>query len=171
MTQLISRTIAEVRANGHTPPDAEVLCVVALLADATEAALLDARARGCTLSVEPVDPLWRITGHRLLLLAALANLLQNAFKFTLPGTQVTLRAHATDGHVNIEVADHCGGLPPADAAQVFRPFSQRAGDKTGLGLGLAIARQGVEADGGTLCLRNLPGTGCVFTIRLPLLAS
>jgi len=48
-----------------------------------------------------------------------------------------------------------------------RPFEQLSAERTGLGLGLPISRRGVEANGGTLSVRNLPGTGCVFTIDLP----
>jgi len=50
---------------------------------------------------------------------------------------------------------------------MFKPFSQRRDDKSGLGLGLVIARQSVEADAGTLRVKNVAGTGCVFTISLP----
>jgi signal transduction histidine kinase len=51
---------------------------------------------------------------------------------------------------------------------MFTPFTQRSEDRTGLGLGLAIARSSVEADSGKLTVRDVPGTGCVFTIALPL---
>ncbi|MEP6505020.1 MAG: ATP-binding protein [Betaproteobacteria bacterium] len=50
---------------------------------------------------------------------------------------------------------------------MFAPFTQSSRDRSGLGLGLSIARQNVEADGGTLTVRDVPGTGCVFTIALP----
>jgi len=117
---------------------------------------------------DPGDP-----GNREILLAALANLVQNAFKFTRSGTEVTLRGHALGGLVLIEVSDHCGGLGGASAERMFipftpfTPFAQRHEDRSGLGLGLSIARQNVEADSGTLGVRDLPGTGCVFTISLP----
>jgi len=51
---------------------------------------------------------------------------------------------------------------------MFKPFTQRNGNRSGLGLGLAIARHGVEADYGTLSARDLPGEGCIFTVALPL---
>ncbi len=70
--------------------------------------------------------------------------------------------------VLMEVADHCGGLPPGNAELMFSPFSQGGSDRTGLGLGLSIARHSIEADGGILSVRDLPGTGCVFTVSLPL---
>ena len=50
---------------------------------------------------------------------------------------------------------------------MFKPFMQDGADKTGLGLGLSISRLSVEANGGTLSVRNIPGLGCVFTIDLP----
>jgi signal transduction histidine kinase len=97
----------------------------------------------------------------------LANLLQNAFKFTRDHTEVKLRAYALGGRVFIEVTDHCGGLPPGRAEKMFTPFAQHGEDRSGLGLGLFIARRSVEADAGTLSVRDMPGTGCVFTISLP----
>ena len=59
------------------------------------------------------------------------------------------------------------GLPPGSAEKMFTPFTQHGEDRSGLGLGLFIARRSVEADAGTLSVRDMPGTGCVFTISLP----
>ena len=67
----------------------------------------------------------------------------------------------------IEVEDSCGGLPPDVGSDLFEPFVQRATDRTGLGLGLAIVRQAIDAHHGSVQLRNRPGQGCVFTISLP----
>jgi C4-dicarboxylate-specific signal transduction histidine kinase len=50
---------------------------------------------------------------------------------------------------------------------MFTPFKQRSDDKSGLGLGLSIARHSIEADGGTLSVRDVPGAGCVFAMSLP----
>jgi signal transduction histidine kinase len=68
--------------------------------------------------------------------------------------------------VFIAIEDECGGLagPPED---LFALFEQRSKDRSGLGLGLAIARQGVAANGGGINARNIPGRGCIFTIELP----
>ena len=63
--------------------------------------------------------------------------------------------------------DECGGLPPGDVEELFRPFEQRAADRTGVGLGLPFSRWGVEANHGHISARSLPGIGCVFTIDLP----
>lgn len=99
--------------------------------------------------------------------AAVGNLVQNACKFTPAGGRVTVRAHAEGDRVSIEVEDECGGLPPGAPESLFRPFEQRNRDRSGLGLGLAVSRLGVEANGGTIHARDLPGKGCVFTIVLP----
>ena len=106
---------------------------------------------------------------RQMLSAAVENLLQNAFKFTRRHSHVAVRAHATpENRVLIEVEDECGGLPPGTAQMLFRPFEQRGTDRSGLGLGLPIAQRSVEANGGVIHVRDLPGTGCIFTIDLPL---
>lgn len=145
----------------------EVFDVAEFIDDARHTAELDARAIRCTLSVENVDANLGIRGNRQLLLGAVTNLLQNAFKFTHEGTVVTLKAVAAEREVRIEVSDHCGGLPRGSAQEMFTPFRQRSADRSGLGLGLAIARQSIEADAGTLSVQDVPGVGCVFSMRMP----
>jgi signal transduction histidine kinase len=164
---LIEQMIAEVREQVGAPVDGTPFSLAAFISDAQESALLQAREHGCPFEVSPVDPDLAIAGDRERLLGALANLLQNAFKFTHRHTVVGLTAHAIGDRVRIEVSDHCGGLPPGALERIFTPFSQRHDDRTGLGLGLSIARNNVEADGGTLEVLDRAGTGCVFTIDLP----
>ena len=83
-----------------------------------------------------------------------------------------LRATANDeAHLLIDVEDECGGIPEGEG-DPFQSFGKRRGrDRTGLGLGLSIARKAVRAHGGDIHIRNLPGRGCVFTIDLPLAAA
>lgn len=167
LTTLVSRSIDEVRVTAEPQLNREVFSLASFIADAGNAALLQANARGCPFTVRNVDKDVQIEGPRDLLLGALVNLLQNAFKFTRPQTEVALHAYAgDDGAVFIDVEDRCGGLAPGAAEIMFRPFARRHEDRSGLGLGLSIARENVEAAGGTLTVRNVPGTGCVFTIRL-----
>ena len=141
--------------------------LASLVAEAKNVASLDASAKGCTLSVPDVDATLGISGDRENLLAALVNLLHDAFKFTLPPTEVALYAYAKGDRVLVDVKENCGGLPPGAAAIMLRPFMQVGNDKSRLGPGLSIARRNVEADGGVLRVRDVPGTGCVFTIDLP----
>jgi signal transduction histidine kinase len=107
-----------------------------------------------------------VEGDRQILAAAVTNLLQNAVKFTRPRGRVTVSACAAAERVLISVEDECGGLPAGTAEEIFRPFEQRGAERTGLGLGLPMSRRGVEAHGGQLHVRDLPGRGCVFTIDL-----
>jgi len=165
LAALINHAVSEVRL--VVAPERSVFSVELFLADADAAARLDANAVNCRLTTLPATPSLLVAGNRGLLLAALANLLQNAFKFTAPHTDVTLIARRVGERVLIEVEDHCGGLTPGAAEHMFVPFAQRNDDKSGLGLGLAIARDNVEADGGTLSVRDVPGCGCIFTISLP----
>ncbi len=118
----------------------------------------------------PVEEGVAIEADRQVLAAVVGNLLQNAFKFTRPHTTVTLRIGGSAERVLIEVQDACGGLPRGNVDELFHPFEQRGVDRTGLGLGLAFSRWGAEANNGRLYARNLPDTGCVFTVDLPRIA-
>jgi signal transduction histidine kinase len=164
LAALVGHALDEVRTKAEAAAGAVPFPLDAFVAEAARAAALDARARGCTLDVAFVDPELSLVGNRADLLAALVNLLQNAFKFTQPGTEVRLTAEAVGIQVLVKVEDHCGGLSPGAAERMFAPFSMRSGDRTGLGLGLTIARSYVEADCGTLNVENRPGSGCVFTM-------
>ncbi len=133
------------------------------------AASMGALERGLQLTVERPPYGLAVSADRLILAAALGNLLQNAFKYTRPRSQVFLRARESEGNVVIEVEDRCGGLPPGQ--NLFATFVRAASEEPGLGLGLSIARRGVESSGGTLLVRDLPGVGCIFTITLPAAAA
>jgi len=165
MDNLIARALDEVRSG--VPDQRETFTVASFIADAQSGAQPQANTAEIAFDVPEVDPRLHVRGNRELLLAALTNLLQNAFKFTRAHTEVTLSVYAFGDLVLIEVEDQCGGLPPGSAERMFTPFTQRSDDKSGMGLGLSIARESIEEDGGTLTVRDLPGSGCVFTISLP----
>ena len=141
--------------------------IAPFIAEVAPAARLEANAKGITLVIMPIDAQVAIEADRPVLAAVVANLLQNACKFTHPHTTVTLRVGASADRVLIEVQDECGGLPSGDVNELFRPFEQRGTDRTGLGLGLAFSRWAVEANNGRLYARDLPNKGCVFTIDMP----
>lgn len=145
----------------------ERVLVAELIEEVSVWAAVDAKARGLHFIVGPVEHDVTVDVHRAHLAAALANLLQNALKFTRPHSAVELRTHTTVDRVMIEIADECGGLPPGKTDELFLLFAQRSADRTGLGLGLAISRRAVEESGGKIGVRNLPDTGCIFTVDLP----
>jgi signal transduction histidine kinase len=170
LRDLIDRSLIEVRLEAGLHHRDRVM-LGPFVEEAGLTATIEAEARGLELSVSAVEPEVAIHVDRPLLAAALANLLQNAFKFTRANGHVVLRTDtASASRVLIEVEDECGGLPPGRAEELFRPFAQRSTDRSGLGLGLAIARESVELNGGEIRARNLPGRGCVFTIDLPRLS-
>jgi signal transduction histidine kinase len=167
MRNLIDRSLAEVRIESGSGIEPQVFSLAGLIAELKVTASLEAAVRQSVFIVADVEPKLALSGDRDLLLAAVGNLLQNAFKFTRPGTEVTLNAYSAGGRIHIDVEDNCGGLRAGDAESMFLPYVQRGTDKSGVGLGLSIARRSVEANGGTLSVRDVPGTGCVFTIDLP----
>jgi len=144
-----------------------VIEVAQFISEVRVAASLEAAQKGCELTVAAVEPGLRVEADRHILASALSNLLQNAFKFTRPDTRVALRVRSSTNRVLIEVEDECGGLAPGLQERLFRPFSRGAADGSGVGLGLSLSRRGIEACGGTLFARDVPGRGCVFTIDLP----
>jgi len=157
----------DVRGLTERSESSRLFSLADFIAEVKHAADLAAGVRSCTLTVSFVDPHLAVAGDRDLLYAAVGNLLQNAFKFTRAHTEVTLNVYALADRVLVDVKDHCGGLPAGSAEHMFRPFTQQSADKSGLGLGLSIARKSVESYGGTLNVSNVSGVGCVFTISLP----
>jgi signal transduction histidine kinase/CheY-like chemotaxis protein len=104
------------------------------------------------------------------------NLLSNAVKFTPEGGTVRVCLHTSAGQAEMVVADSGDGIPAEFLPHVFEPFRQADASTTrmhsGLGLGLSIVKQIVEAHGGTVAAENdRTGRGAVFTVRLPILAA
>jgi len=167
MRSLIDRSLADVRVAAGMPPRHQLVSLFDFVSDVTVSASLEAQSRGCLFTVSPIDSELALDVDREMLLSAVGNLLQNGFKFTKPHTEVSLSAYATADRIRIDVEDHCGGLPPGAAENVFASFKQRGENRSGLGLGLSICRRSVEANNGALRVRDIPGSGCVFTIDLP----
>lgn len=103
-----------------------------------------------------------------LIRSAVTNLLRNGVKYSHAGV-VELRSHVANGRIIIEVEDACGGLEPGKVEAAFAPFVRFENDSSGFGLGLAIAKQAVDAHGGSIRVQNLPGKGCIFILELPAL--
>ena len=144
----------------------------AVLESVVEVVLPDCRARGVTVefAVEPdsldlvVDP--------MRLSQVVSHILSNAIRFSHAGGRVTLRARASSAdEFRVEVEDHGIGIAPEDLPRLFMPFRQLseglAKTHGGAGLGLALTRRLVEAQGGSVAVRSTPGAGSVFTVTLP----
>jgi two-component system sensor histidine kinase KdpD len=95
----------------------------------------------------------------------------NALKYSQPGTPVTIRARAGDDGVVISVIDRGPGIPAEEQRRIFEKYyrGKQGGDHlTGMGMGLPIARQIVEAHDGRVWVESQPGEGAVFSFNLPL---
>ncbi|MDO9384976.1 MAG: PAS domain-containing protein [Hyphomicrobiaceae bacterium] len=133
------------------------------------------QAAGHELAVElPPEPVW-LEGDDVRLVQILANLLDNAIKYTESGGSLALRAAVEDGFVAITVSDNGIGIAPDALPRMFEMFSRGDRDSArtqgGLGIGLALSRRLAEMQGGTLNARSEGlGKGSAFTVRLPLAA-
>jgi signal transduction histidine kinase len=167
LREVIDRALSEVRLEAGTQRRAR-LPVVAFIDEIAATGLLHSEHRHVPFTIEPIDPAWSVDADPQLLTSAVMNLLHNAFKNTPAGGRVILRARAADRRLLLEIEDRCGGIPDSQG-DLFQVFGERRGsDRSGLGLGLSIARKAVRAHGGEIHIRNMPGTGCVFTIDVPL---
>ena len=167
LRDLIDRSVSEVRLTAGVYHKERVR--VSDIIEETEIdASMEAMDRGLQFGVENADNEVHVDVDRQLFGSAISNLLQNAFKFTHSSGHVWLRTRFHADRVLIEIEDECGGLPPGATDALFQPFEQRGTDRAGLGLGLAISRQAIEADGGKIWVRDIPGKGCVFVVEMPL---
>lgn len=167
LRELVNSTLSEIRIAANEERR-ERISVTPFLNDIAGTRRLQAESLGLQLVIEPGDKAWAVSADPQLLASAVTNLLNNAFKFTPVGGRVVLRARANkDRRLLIEVEDECGGIP-ASVGDPFQSSGGRGDDRTGLGLGLSLARRAVRAHGGDIHIHNVPGEGCVFTIDVPL---
>jgi len=165
-TDMIDNALSHATLKLGVDPKMERLALADLLRDIELDAEADAQARGVDLVVAAPGGAMVEADPRLLR-SAVFNLVQNAVKFSRAGTAVTIGVQTAPGSVTIEIADACGGLPPGKVEDLFSPTVQRGENRSGFGLGLSIARQAIEVHRGRIHVHDVPGTGCVFSIRLP----
>lgn len=99
---------------------------------------------------------------------ALTNVLENAAKYSPPGSQISVSAARWEETVQVRIADQGTGIDPELRRQVFEPFFRSDGAVSGSGLGLAIAHAVVVAHGGTIWIEDAPGGGTAVVFRLPI---
>ncbi len=151
-------------------PDLERLDLAAWAADQLRAWNGHERAADLRFEGRGDSPRWT-QAHRPLLGQLLDNLIENACKYSGPGTPIIVRAWCEPGAVALAVEDRGCGIPPEDVLRVFEPFyraeSARQLGHAGVGLGLAVARRIAVTHGGTITADNVQGGGCRFVLRLP----
>ena len=140
-----------------------------LLAELHESYAAKAAAANRNLTViRPENPLVA-QFDRKWTLEAVGNLVDNAIKYTETGGHIRLAAAAYEMFVRIDVEDDGMGIAEAEQAQIFGRFyrSQAAADEKGVGIGLYLAREIIEKEGGYIKLKSKPGAGSCFSVFLP----
>jgi two-component system sensor histidine kinase KdpD len=131
---------------------------------------LEQPLRGHQVVVDLPVELPPLTADGALLSQVLANLIENAARYTPAGTTITVSAQLEDTRMHIIVADNGPGLPAGDPARLFQKFQRGQSESSvvGVGLGLAICQAIVTAHGGTIGAGERPGGGAQFDISLPM---
>jgi two-component system sensor histidine kinase KdpD len=151
----------------------EPVVQVVHLEDVVATALTSLGERARDVSSDVSESLPAVLGDATLLERVVANLVENALKWSPPESPVRLEAGAVHDVVHLRVIDRGPGIAPIERERVFQPF-QRLGDldrSAGVGLGLAVARGFVGAMGGDLDLEDTPGGGTTAIVTLEAVAS
>src|SRR5690606_37497544 len=155
--------------SGEQPVNPRPTDVSALLREAVRRLDQQAARAAVKVSVEGEDTgLCNVDPARLE--RAVVNLVQNAIKFTPPGGRVTVTGRRTPEELVITVEDTGIGIAREELPRIFERFYKADHSRAsgGSGLGLALVKHAIEAQGGTVRVESTPGTGSTFTVSLPL---
>ncbi|WP_338268579.1 PAS domain S-box protein [Corallococcus caeni] len=144
----------------------EALDLAALARDVTAHLTEQFQKSGCAFELMAPEPVWG-RWDRLRLEQVMLNLLTNAMKYGA-GRPIRMEVASHAGGARLVIKDHGMGIPPEAQARIFERFERAASrNYGGLGLGLFITRQLVEAHGGNIRVESEPGHGATFTVELP----
>ena len=159
------------RLEAEESPVHEAVPVHEVVAQAVDQARPAANHRRLALEVGDVPRHWSVVGDRRQLVSALYNLLENAVKYSEPGSAVEVVGRTDGTTIDVAVQDHGVGIPSRDLDRIFERFYRvdrgRGRDTGGTGLGLSIVRHIVGNHGGEVLVDSREGEGSVFTLRLP----
>jgi len=167
MKNLLERPLAAVKATARSAEHRQSIPLAGFINEIKTFSAPEARARKCKFTVTEVDAGLEIFADRDMLFSVVGSLLENAFKFTRPLSQVILNAYTAGDRILIDVADNCGGLAPGLADKMFLAPKQNGDDRPAFRHRLATCHHSIEKNGGLLSVRDVADTGCVFTISLP----
>jgi signal transduction histidine kinase len=166
LRNLLDNSIGDLRGfRPETPAQQSRISVADFVAESKISASLAAQGQECIFDVRDVDPSLAVDAEPALLFSAVGKLLENAFKFSRPNGKVVFGATASGDRVQINVEDSCGGLAAGKAEEMLR-LPVPGGSQIAAG-GLSVCQHNVLANNGILTVRDVPGSGCVFTIDLP----
>ncbi|HYZ48556.1 MAG TPA: ATP-binding protein, partial [Sphingomonas sp.] len=154
---------------GALPLEKKSVDIRRIAREAAKGAAEAAKEKSIELEVTLDRSLGTVHGDARRLRQVLDHLLNNALRFTPPGGRVLLLGDGDPNNARLVISDNGPGMSPKDQARAFDRFSRggERGNGTSLGLGLPLARQFVEAHGGTFSLLSEPGQGTAVTVELP----
>ena len=164
MTQVIQ--MARIEA-GHVDLDRQTHTVEDLVYSALEKEI----AKGSQIEIDLPPGLPPVSADAGLIRLVIREIAANALKYSQQGAPIGVRAHAGDTGVVISVIDRGPGIPAEEQPLIFEKYyrgKQGRGHLTGMGMGLPIARQVVEAHHGRVWVESQPGEGATFSFTLPL---
>ena len=123
-------------------------------------------ASGRQIEVTSVGPA-EVIGDSVRLLEVVTNLIDNAARYSNPGTPILVTIRSEEGSVLVAVSDDGPGMTREEQDKLFRPFTRGPRSGSGSGLGLAITRSIVSAHGGSIEVVSSPGTGTTMSVSIP----
>ncbi len=174
MSEMVDNLLTLARADeGRATLALEPCDLRELVSEAAETASMLGEGPGIQVRTElPDQPVLAVV-DRARIRQLLLNLVTNAIKYTLPGGKVSLGLVDQGAHAALIVGDTGIGISQADLPHIFDRFYRvdaarsRAGERPGVGLGLAICKWIAEAHGGSIAVQSRLGRGAVFTVTLP----
>jgi two-component system sensor histidine kinase KdpD len=169
LTRLVQGLLDLTRIEGGAlRPNKEWWDAAEVIEDVAERLRARAEASGHRLEicVEPDLPI--VAFDYVEIAQALTNLVENALNYTPSGATVTISARQVGQAIEVAVADNGPGIPARELQRVFEKFHRLESSRAGSGIGLAIAKGFVEANGGAIWAESRPGEGAVFRFTLPL---
>ena len=162
---LLTLAYADARQIGVTREELNAAQILGAVADALEP-IATAKEIGIQIQADESLAFW---GDEQKLLRVLFNLVENALNYSKAGDVVLLSARAAVDSITLAVTDHGAGIAPEDLPHLFERFYRgQNGREQGAGLGLAIARALVQAQGGTIRVSSPARQGTTFTVQLPM---
>jgi len=173
LLRLINDVLTIARLEGARPLNLVALDVNSVLGEVEGLCVLQAKAKGLTLTVFPCEREVSVAADAERFQQILLNLIINAVKFTPTGGTIGVTCEGDISMVMIRVTDTGVGVPATDIDRVFEPFVQidrhlTRGTQQGVGLGLSISRELARAMHGDLTLESTEGAGSTFTLTLPI---
>jgi two-component system OmpR family sensor kinase len=175
MAEMVDALLMLARADeGRAPLHLETIDLRELLTEVSETASLLGEQAAVDVSVGVPDKAVLLAADRTRMRQLLMNLLTNAIKYTPSGGTVAITCEVREREVAVSVRDTGIGIGPGDVPHIFDrfwradPARSRTGERSGVGLGLAISKWIAEAHGGTITVESRLGRGTTFVVTLPL---